>query len=407
MRLTSLLILNLCCLLSGCNNTTITGYLPEELNADDKWAYILLMDANQYQIADSALIRDGRFKFKFDIADPQTGEIAIKGAECPVNLFFITPGDKMVVHFTPGEQYPPVSGAPNNEVFYHYSRKKREIAQKHIRPLTDSLLLLAPGDSIRFRQIMDTRQCYLIKRYETIAEMILAFDHPSFAIATLNILEYPDYQAPQSLVDSIVKVITTRFAHSPEIEQLTNKDFKIPPPTAADSAAKRSWDRITGREKPSENKSEAVPETSIVPYVENDVVADFELPDINGENISLKSLKTEYILIDFWATWCQPCCREIPLLIDIQKKYKNVLSIFTISIDENVEFWKKYVLLNDMKPLANVWLTNEVSRRFEIMNLFQVKFIPRNFLLDKDRRIIAINLHGDELEAKLKELTSK
>jgi peroxiredoxin len=62
---------------------------------------------------------------------------------------------------------------------------------------------------------------------------------------------------------------------------------------------------------------------------------DFILPDLSGNEVSLKQFKGQIVLLDFWATWCLPCRRSIPELIDIQEKYEDQdLVILGVSVDD-------------------------------------------------------------------------
>lgn len=132
------------------------------------------------------------------------------------------------------------------------------------------------------------------------------------------------------------------------------------------------------------------------------VIADFEQEDLNGNKVSIKSLRGKYVLIDFWASWCSPCREENPNLVKLYEKYKaKGFEILGVSLDENKESWiaalkadnLSWVHVSDLKG----W-NNAVSRQFKI------NAIPDNILIDGDGKIVAKNLRGEKLEEKLKEL---
>jgi peroxiredoxin len=130
----------------------------------------------------------------------------------------------------------------------------------------------------------------------------------------------------------------------------------------------------------------------------------FTLPDKDGNAVSLSSFKGNYVLIDFWASWCAPCRREHPNLIKLNESYKNKgLKILSISMDKRKELWLKAIVedkltwtqLSDLKALDS-----------EVGNNYGIKILPTNFLIDKEGRIIAKNLNETDLSSKLKELYS-
>ncbi|MBK0368779.1 TlpA disulfide reductase family protein [Flavobacterium agrisoli] len=129
-------------------------------------------------------------------------------------------------------------------------------------------------------------------------------------------------------------------------------------------------------------------------------VAAFELKDKEGKSVSIKDIanRKEYILIDFWASWCAPCRKEIP---NLKKAYTEFAAkgfeILSISTDDNQKAWNTALTKENMS-WPNL-LDNDV-----VSKSFNVKAIPATFLMDKNGTIIATDLRGEALEAKLKEL---
>ena len=70
----------------------------------------------------------------------------------------------------------------------------------------------------------------------------------------------------------------------------------------------------------------------------------FTLKDVNGKSVTLSAYKGKVILLDFWATWCEPCKLEIPWFIEFQKKYgADGLQVVGVSVDDPVEKMRPYV----------------------------------------------------------------
>lgn len=110
----------------------------------------------------------------------------------------------------------------------------------------------------------------------------------------------------------------------------------------------------------------------------------------------------KYYLVDFWASWCGPCRKEIPNLKKLYELYKGKgLEIVSVSIDKNETAWKKALAEEKLS-----W-PNGLDRA-GIADSYKVKFIPAIFLVDGTTgKCIAENIRGTELAAKLAELFSK
>lgn len=126
------------------------------------------------------------------------------------------------------------------------------------------------------------------------------------------------------------------------------------------------------------------------------------LPQPDGTAFSLSSLRGRIVLLDFWASWCRPCREENPNTVRLYERFKDDgFEILGISLDESKAQWIKAIEA-DQLPWRNVSDLKGVNS--EVVQAYQVQAIPMTVLLDEEGRIIALNLRGASLTAKLEEV---
>ncbi|OUR97665.1 hypothetical protein A9Q86_15745 [Flavobacteriales bacterium 33_180_T64] len=134
----------------------------------------------------------------------------------------------------------------------------------------------------------------------------------------------------------------------------------------------------------------------------------FTAPTPEGEQLSLKDAMGKVTIIDFWASWCGPCRRENPNVVKIYNKYHSKgLEIIGVSLDGTTR--QKNPKDAWIKAIAKDKLTwNHVSNlnyfNDQVAKAYNIRSIPATFILDENGTIIAKNLRGAELEAKIAEL---
>lgn len=138
------------------------------------------------------------------------------------------------------------------------------------------------------------------------------------------------------------------------------------------------------------------------PFKVGMVAPEIDLPDPSGKNIALSSLKGKVVLIDFWASWCGPCRKEMPNVVAAYKKYKSKgFEIYGVSLDKEMSKWVEAI-----KKDGITWIQVSDLKYWDCVaaKAYNIQGIPFTVLLDKEGKVIAKDLRGAALEAKLKEI---
>lgn len=138
-----------------------------------------------------------------------------------------------------------------------------------------------------------------------------------------------------------------------------------------------------------------------------DTAPDITLPDLNGKPVKLSSLRGQMVFLDFWASWCKPCRKENPEIVETYLKYKDEefengtgFTVYGVSLDKKKEAWMKAIEKDSL-----IWETHVSDLKGwknEAAVAYGISSVPMSYLLDGDGVIVAINPRGDKLEKELK-----
>lgn len=131
---------------------------------------------------------------------------------------------------------------------------------------------------------------------------------------------------------------------------------------------------------------------------------DFTLPDVNGNQVKLSSFRGKYVLVDFWASWCQPCRGENPNLVKAYEAFKGKnFTILGVSLDRPGEKAEWLKAIKDDK-LNWTQVSDLQYWNSAVVSLYHLDGIPFNVLVDPQGKVVGEGLRGRMLEEKLGEV---
>jgi thiol-disulfide isomerase/thioredoxin len=122
--------------------------------------------------------------------------------------------------------------------------------------------------------------------------------------------------------------------------------------------------------------------------------------------LSLSDLKGKYVFLDFWASWCAPCRREIPHLKEVlaySEKSDNLV-VLSYSIDSKEKDWLTCINNSNLTHKNWVHISTLKGWNSEALKLFGVKGVPFTALIDPEGNVMEFNLRGEEMVKKLKNI---
>lgn len=129
---------------------------------------------------------------------------------------------------------------------------------------------------------------------------------------------------------------------------------------------------------------------------------EFNLTAPDGTGHSLSDFRGSYVVLDFWASWCPDCRKDIPEMKRLHGEYGKNVRFISVSFDDNKDSWTRCIETNGMDWLhlseLKKWKTTEVSR------LYNIQWIPSMYVIDPRGRIVLSTVMIEKVAAKLKEL---
>lgn len=347
----------------------ITGTVSNaELNG--KYVYLYEYGTQDAAPLDSALVQNGAFvlkgtqntpalrslRFAADVVEPIRAEA---GENAPFTATFVLENGKMTAVL---DAIPTVSGTPENDA---QTALQAEI--KNLRSGMEEIYADMKSEDTNIVNAAEQKYDEIDKKVtEAVANYILS--HTDKQTAAKNMLDFR-YNLSEDQQHQIIAQADSTFKAVPGINNIAD--------------LLNTWKKVAVGQK----------------------FIDFEMPDAKGKMHKLSEFVgngKNVVLIDFWASWCPPCRKETPHLVELYKQYKNKgFEIVGISFDSKADAWEKGV-----KDLGITWiqLSDLQGWKNSSAALYGVNSIPHTLLVDKDGTIIARNIHGTEIDTKLQEV---
>jgi thiol-disulfide isomerase/thioredoxin len=378
-RLSLFLIFTLA--ISGCKNSSvqITGKLQNPVKGG--YLYLEELKANELAPVDSLKIGgDGKFSFNREAALPTF--FLLKTSNSNFFTTLIEPGEKLRIEAIYDSLNNPssVSGSKGTEKMVAYNKALKNTVSK-LMSLNEIYTQNASNPDLpKVIQSLDSTAQQYLKEINVYTKKYIDENIKSL----ISLVALYQQVAPQIYVLDPVK----------DIKYFVKVDSSLYSRYPESAPVKALHEQVQGLI--SRTGATAI-------FKEGDPVPEISLPAVDGKIVSLTSTRGNIVLLDFWASWCNPCRLESPNLVKAFNLYHGKgFKIFQVSLDKTKDDWLKGIKDDNLSQWIHVsdlkyW--NSV-----VVPLYKIESIPYSLLLDNEGKVIASNLRGEELQKKLAEL---
>ncbi|MGN7819712.1 redoxin domain-containing protein [Chitinophaga sp. 22536] len=381
-----LLWMSVAAFLAGCAGQTEKGEFKIEghfTNLPLGPVVLEELTLDNLKVVDSTSVKDASGKFTLKGMVPEQGLYRIRFDNGKFILLSLDAGDMKLEGDVNNLEALKVSGSEATSELQQFLQdiSKQSIALTEEMRKVDSLHGAKVPDSVFQPQLaaIQKKEKDFEQEFFTMAEKTKNPANAVFAISQVR--------NPEEIIShkQTITGLTTRFPKNTLVKSMTDKIAEL-----------EKNNQLTNGDAAGGDDEEA---TAVKVGME---APDFTLPDPNGKMISLKSMRGKYVLLDFWASWCGPCREENPNVVKAFQQFKGKnFTVLGVSLDKTKDQWTAAIAKDGL-----AW--NHVSDlKFwdsSVVPLYGINAIPTNFLLDPQGKVIASNLRGDELIAKLKEV---
>lgn len=333
---------------------------------------------------DTVKVENGKFEMKGTITEPSFYTIQLEGAQAKIP-FILENGEVTIAINKDSIQKSKVSGTYNNDEYVAFNEELTKLQKKLMDFQTKNMQAMNTAQQTKDTVVINK----LMQEFSKIQEEVgvaskakyitYAETHPKAFISAL-------------IIESMLKDPTADVAKS---EKLYN---------SLEESLKKTKPGIAIKAKLAEMKMPSVGATP-APAAEAKWRADFSGPNPQGKTISLKENLGKVTIVDFWASWCGPCRQENPNVVALYKElHSKGLNIIGVSLDKDAKAWKDAIAKDKLtwNHVSNLKFWDE-----PIAKQYKVESIPATFILDASGNVVAKDLRGAELRAKVLELLAK
>ena len=350
----------------SCSNSSDFKLSASSDINDGEMVYLVQYKENIPVLKDSATVVKGNFSFSDSILVPEMHYIFFKNIQGNIPVI-LEPGNINITVFKDSLRSTKINGTKSNDDFKAYIDESSSLINELNNIQSEINYNIALNDSL----LTDDLEKQFINMRKKLTDYEFDFmtnkndSYISALILQRMVFERSiDYDKADSIMNSF------------------DESLKLTSP-------------FTAVEKIIENYKLSNTEAPIV----GSYAPKFSGPGIDGEVISLDGIKSKYILIDFWASWCAPCRVENPGLAELLNVYsKDDFSILGVSLDMNLESWKKAIETDGIQSWVHIsnlkYFNDPIAKLYDISK----EGIPSSFLLNPERKIIARNIKGEDLE---------
>ena len=333
-----------------------------------KKIFIEIEEENGFSGKDTAVIENGKFEFKGEISSVEIAFLRIENEDS--SLPFILEEGKLNITYAVDSIFKSkLNGTYNNDVLQSFNEKSSEISRR-----------LAKFQKFNSDRIIAAR-----KANDTTTVNMIMKEYNSYQ-EELNVVSKKFINENPKAYLSIILVENFLMRGYIPIEETTNYFNKL--------------DKSILETKRGKKLSELIKVTNTVNIGKK--APNFSASSPEGKTISLNESLGKVTIIDFWASWCGPCRQENPNVVALYNElHEKGLNIIGVSLDRDGDKWKEAIAKDGLTwpQISNLKFWQE-----PIAEQYNVKSIPATFILDKNGIIVARDLRGDELKAKVKEL---
>lgn len=377
-KIISLLIV--CIVLTSCKSDpqvetdgyVINGTAPGVFNGVR--AYLKTVDNQQREIIkDTAIIMDEKFTFKGEVTSPQLWHLTINSVAG--RLPIIIENGEFTISVNPDNLAgSTISGSKSNDALTTYMHHAQELTNKRNTLIAENSALIKSEDK--------SENARIATEIRDINQVLI--NYPTDFIS-----EHPDNYFSLVLMESL---IATPNSDLKVIEQKFNT-------MTSDLKSSEFGQRVAGQ---LEAKMLHMAKFGALDI--GKVAPDFSAPTPDGNTLALSDIRGKVTIIDFWASWCGPCRKENPNVVKVFQKYHDKgLEIINVSLDRpgHKDRWLKAIKDDNLTwhHVSNLNYFND-----PIAKLYNINSIPATYILDESGKIVAKNLRGLALDAKIGEL---